>query len=118
MSDLGLDVSERDGATVVAVHGDLDLATAPRLRELAVGRLMAGDRAVVLDLSGVEFLDSTGLGTLVAVLKRARSLDAGLALVITRERVRKVFELTALTSAFAIHDDVAAATTAATALRP
>jgi anti-sigma B factor antagonist len=107
--DLGLDVGERDGATVVAVSGELDLASAPRLRDVAVGRLMGGDKALVLDLTGVEFLDSTGLGTLVAVLKRARSLDADLALVIASERVRKVFELTALTDAFRIHDDLDAA---------
>jgi anti-sigma B factor antagonist len=102
-------VSERDGATVVAARGELDLSTAPRLRELAVARLTAGAKIMVVDLSEVEFLDSTGLGILVAILKRARSLDALLALVISRERVRKVFELTGLTTAFTIHDDLDAA---------
>lgn len=108
--DLGLEVGVRNGTTVVTVRGDLDLATAPRLRDAAVGRLMDGDRRLVIDLDGVEFLDSTGLGTLVAILKRARTLGADLALVVTRERIRKVFELTALTSAFELHEDIEAAT--------
>ena len=107
--DLGLDVSERGGATIVAARGELDMATAPRLRDLVIARLTAGDTSIVLDLSEVEFLDSTGLGTLVAILKRARSLDARLALVVTRPRIMKVFELTALTTAFAIHDHLDAA---------
>jgi anti-sigma B factor antagonist len=107
--DLGLDVSERDGTTIIAARGELDMATAPRLRDLAVARLTAGDTSIVLDLTEVEFLDSTGLGTLVAILKRARSLDARLALVVTRPRIMKVFELTALTTAFAIHDHLDAA---------
>jgi anti-sigma B factor antagonist len=102
--DLGLEVGEQDGVTIVTARGDLDLASAPRLREAAVARLMAGDKVLVIDLTDLEFLDSTGLGTLVAVLKRARSLDATLALVIGHDRVRRVFELTALTTAFAIHD--------------
>jgi anti-sigma B factor antagonist len=104
--DLGLETGERDGVTVIAARGDLDLATAPRLRDAAVSRLMAGDKALVLDLSDLEFLDSTGLGTLVAILKRARSLGADLSLVIGRERVLKVFELTGLTSAFTIRSSV------------
>ena len=107
--DLGLDVSERDGVTIVAARGELDMATAPRLRDLTIARLTAGDQAIVLDLSEVEFLDSTGLGTLVAILKRTRSLEARMALVITQPRVMKVFELTALTSAFAIYDSIDAA---------
>lgn len=107
--DLGIVVSEQAGTTIVAASGDLDLASAPRLRDAAVTRLMAGDKRLVIDLSELEFLDSTGLGTLVAILKRAKTLGADLRLVIGRERVRKVFDLTALTTAFVIHDDLEAA---------
>ena len=104
--DIGLTVTEREGVTVVTASGDLDLGSAPRLRELAVRRLLQGDRALVIDLSAVGFLDSTGLGILVAVLKRARSLGAELHLVVTEARIRHVFELTGLTTAFGFHDDL------------
>jgi anti-sigma B factor antagonist len=104
--DLDLDVSERDGVTVIAARGELDLGSSPRLRDLAVKGLMGGNRALVIDLSDVAFIDSTGLGTLVAVLKRARSLGGDVGLVIVLDRVRKLFELTGLTAAFAIHGDL------------
>lgn len=110
--DLGLDVSGRDGVAVVAAHGDIDLGSAHRVHELAVRQLVSGDRALVVDLSDVAFIDSVGLGLLVAVLKRARSLGGDVALVVTTDRVRKVFETTGLTGVFAIHDNLDAAVAA------
>jgi anti-sigma B factor antagonist len=112
---LVVDVEGRPGVTglaVVTARGEIDLGSAPRLRDVAVDRLMAGEHTLVMDLSEVEFLDSTGLGTLVAILKRARSLGGDVALVITSGRIRKPFELTGLTAAFAIHGDVDSAVAA------
>ena len=111
--DLGLDVGERDGVTVITASGELDLGSSPRLRDLAVDRLMHGARGLVIDLTEVAFIDSTGLGTLVAILKRARSLGGDLGLVVSLDRVRKLFELTGLTAAFAIHADLDSAVVAA-----
>lgn len=104
--ELGLTASDRDGVTVLAATGELDLGSAPRVRELAIRHLLQGDRSLVIDLSGVDFIDSTGLGTLVAVLKRARSLGAALHLVVPSARSRHIFELTGLTTAFPIHDEL------------
>ena len=65
---------------------------------------------MVIDLDGVDFLDSTGLGVLVGGLKRVRSYDGDLTLVCTSPRILKVFELTRLTQVFKISASVDEAT--------
>jgi anti-sigma B factor antagonist len=107
--DLGLDVSEVNGVSVLAVKGEVDVYTAPRLRERLVELAGEGKYRVVVDLEGVEFLDSTGLGVLVGGLKRLRSHDGDLLLVCTQSRILKVFEITGLTKVFSIFDSVDAA---------
>lgn len=107
-------VSEREGWTVVAVVGELDVATAPRLRQ-EVQRVVgtrsgsAAGPAIVLDLSGVDFLDSTGLGVIVGALKRVRTQGGDLRLAGAPHRVVRVFEITRLDEVLPMHDDVAAA---------
>lgn len=108
--DLGLEVSERDGVAVLEVRGEVDVYTAPRFRERLIEVVTDGHRRVVVDLEGVDFLDSTGLGVLVGGLKRLRSLDGDLLLVCTQSRILKVFEITGLTKVFSIFDSVEAAT--------
>jgi anti-sigma B factor antagonist len=102
---LGLDTVERDGALVLTVSGELDLGSAPRLRDAAVSHLLAGHQRLVLDLSGVELLDSVGLGTVVAVFKRARSLGTAMSVVATG-RARRPFELTGLDAVIPVSDDL------------
>ena len=105
--DLGLDVdSSRGSITVLTVEGEVDIATAPKLREKLVELAAAGATRVVVDLEKVEFLDSTGLGVLIGGMKRLRSTDGDLTLVCTQPRILKVFEITGLNRAFAIHDSV------------
>ena len=110
--ELGLDVSEHDGTTVLAVRGEVDVYTAPRLRERLIELVSQGSHQVVVDLEGVDFLDSTGLGVLVGGLKRLRSHDGDMILVCTQPRILKVFEITGLTKVFSIHDSVESATAA------
>ncbi len=107
--DLGLDVTERNGHAVLAVHGEVDVYTAPQFREQLIQLVDAGQRHIVVDLEGVEFLDSTGLGVLVGGLKRVRSHDGDLAIVCTQRRILKVLEITGLTKVFDIHASVDAA---------
>ncbi len=111
--DLRLDASERDGWAVLAVGGEVDVATAPRLREKLIELVNSGQHRIVVDLGAVEFLDSTGLGVLVGALKRVRTHDGDLALVCTEARILKVFEITGLTKVFSICDSVDAAVSAA-----
>jgi len=107
--DLVVHVDDRDGWAVAHVHGDVDMTTAPRLRERVIDLIVGGQPNVVLDLQGVDFIDSTGLGVVVGLLKRTRSQGGDLRLVSTRPALRKVLELTALDHALPMADTVEAA---------
>src|SRR5262249_58146455 len=88
-SSLTVDESaEAADTTVLAVAGELDLATIGTLKE-AVARRLAPDAHVVLDLSGLTFCDSTGLGGLVALHRQARSTRGRLALSAPPKRVAR-----------------------------
>ena len=93
-----------DGIPVVAVHGDVDVHSAPRLRA-ALSEAIDEHRGrhVVVDLEGVEFIDSAGLGVLLGGRERARGADGDLTLVATGQGVVRVLELTGLTRVFEIH---------------
>jgi anti-sigma B factor antagonist len=108
--ELGLEVDETHAPyTVLAVTGEVDVYTAPRLREKLVELVSQDKLQVIVDLEGVDFLDSTGLGVLVGGLKRLRSHDGDLGLVCSQPRVLKVFEITGLTKVFEIYDSLDAA---------
>jgi anti-sigma B factor antagonist len=107
-------VEERAGIPVVRAAGEVDVSTAPTLREQLVD-LPEGTPRVIVDLSEVTFLDSTGLGVLVAGQKRLRSslpegesaeATGGLDLVVTRPQILKVLEVTGLTSIFTIYSSL------------
>lgn len=92
--------------TVVQVTGEIDVYTAPALREELATLVDGGSTDLVVDLTGVPFMDSTGLGVLVGVLKKVKTHGGELALVIDQEKVLKVFRITALTQVFPIYDTV------------
>jgi len=105
--ELGLQVDDsRSPYTVLSVKGEVDVYSAPRLREKLVELVSQGKHQIVVDLEGVDFLDSTGLGVLVGGLKRLRSHDGDLTLVCTHQRILKVFEITGLTKVFSIYGTV------------
>ena len=104
MEDLfEVSVSERDGASVVTAVGEVDVSTAPELRQKL--REQPEGRLVVVDLSDVTFLDSTGLGVLVAARRRSQegAPPGELHLVVTRPQVTKVLEVTGLSEIFTVH---------------
>ena len=107
--DLSLSTRAERGRTVVEVTGEIDVYTAPKLREQLAELVDSGRHDIVVDMQGVEFLDSTGLGVLVGGLKRIKQHDGSMNLVCTQERILKIFRITGLTKVFPIHDSVAAA---------
>jgi anti-sigma B factor antagonist len=110
--ELKVSSQSQDDQAIVTVSGEIDLSTAPRLQgELAA--VLDGGRPVriVVDLSGVEFCDSTGMNVLLSAMKRAREHGGGLELASPRPAVRKILQVTGLDSVFTVVD--AAADTAA-----
>ena len=104
--DLSLSTRPEGDKTVVEVGGEIDVYTAPRLREQLVDLVAEGKYHLVVDMEKVDFLDSTGLGVLVGGLKRVRAHDGSLRLVCTQERILKIFRITGLTKVFPIHESV------------
>ena len=100
--DLGLEVTAHDGVPVLVVRGEVDVATAPRFRQSIVELSGEGSKWAIVDLEGVDFLDSTGLGVLVSGLKRFRTLGGDLLLICTQRRILRVFEITRLDRAFSV----------------
>ena len=104
--DLKLGHYRKDGIEVVTVEGEIDIYTAPRLRELLIDLASTKNCQLIVNLEKVGFLDSTGLGVLVGGLKRVRPHDGSLDLVCTQERMLKTFKITGLTKVFGIYQTV------------
>ena len=102
--DLSLETRQENDRTVIEVGGEIDVYTAPKLRERIIELVDEGQYHLVVDLEKVEFLDSTGLGVLVGGLKRVRGHDGSLQLVCTQERLLEIFRITGLAKVFVIHD--------------
>lgn len=105
--DLTLDTSEVGGRTVVAVGGEIDVYTAPKLRDCVTELVADGVHHIVIDMEDVEFLDSTGLGVLVGGLKKVRAHDGSLELICNQDRLLKIFRITGLAKVFTIHASAA-----------
>jgi anti-sigma B factor antagonist len=94
---------------VLALEGRLDALTALELKEEIRGRVDAGQAQLIVDLSGVPFIDSSGLAALVSGLKATRQAGGALKLVGLNEQARTVLRLTKLDRIFALYPDRAAA---------
>jgi anti-sigma B factor antagonist len=91
-------------ASVVVVRGEVDLATAPQLRDAALRALAVGAGNLHLDLAGVTFMDSAGLHVLLATRRRAHLAGGHLALCGTSRCVDRLLELTGTASVLGRHD--------------
>jgi anti-anti-sigma factor len=106
-----------DGASVVTAKGELDMATAPQIEEALIAAEQENGTGVVLDLSGVEFIDSSALRVLILSTERLNARGDDLHVVCQEGPIRRLFELTVLTTTFQMHADrgeaIAAASSAA-----
>ena len=108
MALLDLNTDEGDAGVRLELTGELDISSAPVLEE-ALGRIEAGQPSLLLvDLRGLEFMDSTGLRTLVSANQRARAQERRLAIVRSPEQSDRISSVTRLDERFEIVDDPAA----------
>ena len=101
--DLTLATSEVEGATIIAVGGEIDVYTAPKLREEIHRRLDQGDTRIVVDLTNVAYMDSSGLGVLIGALKRAREENGDLIVASPNPRIARILDVTGLSKIFNVH---------------
>jgi anti-anti-sigma factor len=100
---VSLDVESRQtesGVTVLAPSGRLDVVGAPALKEAVSEAMKNGNPRLVIDMEGVTFVDSSGLGSVVSALKQVRTSKGDLRLAAPNQQVRVVLELTTLDRVF------------------
>ena len=94
------------GCTVLVGTGRLNMVRAPKLREVVAEVVAAGHHHLVLDMAGIEFVDSSGLGALVGCLKAARQAGGDLRIANVGPQVRMVLQLTGMDRVLTPYDSV------------
>jgi anti-sigma B factor antagonist len=112
--ELDLSITSQGTCAVVSVGGEVDLGTAHELSEAAIVAMQEIGPSIVLDLSGVTFMDSTGLKVLLAVNNRAQLAGGRLVLAGAKRPVHRVVSITGFDKTFAVCDDVETAIAVAT----
>ena len=105
--ELEIRTKQDDKVCTLVLEGEVDVYTAPRLKEELVSLISAGCTHLIVDLEKVAFIDSSGLGVLVSALRRAREKDGAVRIVCTRESILKIFRITGLDKVFPIFSDAA-----------
>ena len=101
-TDLTIDVTTHDDVTVVSLGGEIDLATQGELRAMLNDQIVSGNVNLVLDLTDVSFLDSTGIGALIGTRRRVHAFQGSLVIVCPDETLLKIFTITGLEKVFDI----------------
>ena len=101
-------VREEQGTMVVSFQGDVDLEHSPKAREILLG-CVKKKQDVLVDLSGVSYIDSSGVASLVEAYQTSRQKGIKFALVAVNPAALRVLELARLDMVFSIHDDLASA---------
>lgn len=89
---------------IIELEGEVDVYTAPQLKQQMISMLEGGAKELVVNLTKVDYLDSTALGVLIGGLKRMRERDGNMVLVCPSPRIRRVFEITGLDKIFDIYN--------------
>ena len=109
MADLKIETRDVNGSPVLDLIGEVDSYNAPKLRERMVALIDEGNANIVINMSRVDYIDSTGLGTLVSGLKRASEKNGSIRIICPNEQIYKVFNITGLVKVFSIFDNEQAA---------
>jgi len=103
---LTVETRQLDGVTVVACEGRIMLGEESAGMRQTLKRALTSSKHLILDLSGVNYIDSTGLGTLVGVYSSARSSGADIKLAGLNQRLRDLLQITKLVTVFEVYDNV------------
>jgi anti-sigma B factor antagonist len=101
---LAIDTATEDDAVVLSLRGELDLTSAPLFERQLLAAEAGNPRRMIIDLSRLEFMDSTGLRALLIARERAHENGHGLALRRGPRQVQRVLELTKTLDAFEFED--------------
>ncbi len=107
--ELDVTVERTGSACTLAITGEVDVYTSPVLKSYIVSALDDGCSDLVVDLEGVAFIDSSGLGVLVSGLRRVKEHGGSMRLVCTRENILKIFRITGLDKVFPVFTTAAEA---------
>ena len=99
-------VEEKDGAVIISLAGEIDMKCSSELRAKFMKLFKSKPAVLIVDMTKVEFMDSSGLAILVETLKWCRLNDSQLKLVGMAQTVRSVFEISRLDSIFKIYDTI------------
>jgi anti-sigma B factor antagonist len=113
LQQLAVERTSAEGMELVLVEGELDIATAPRLIGVLNGAVQEALRSLVVDLSHVDFMDSTGLALLINAHRRLARRSKGFAVVCPPGPLRRVFEVTDMVETLHVCPDRASAWLAA-----
>lgn len=103
--NLNINVDDNETLKTVTLSGEIDAYTAPKLKETLLPLTQVEQAVVKVDLEGVSYMDSTGLGVFISALKSTKEYDSQLTLVKMNDRVYRLFEITGLTDIIDIETD-------------
>jgi anti-sigma B factor antagonist len=113
VSDLSFPVSVQDGLAVVTTPEEIDISNAGLLREALTSAIASRQRVTVVDMSGTEFCDSTGLNVLIRALDQAGDLGSELRLVLGGIALRRILAVTGVAGMFSVYETLGQALEAA-----
>ncbi len=118
MFNVDLSVDDFEGYAVVALCGELDLLDASDVASHLIAAVAAYGPSIIVDLAGLKFIDSCGLGVLVRVLRWTRESGGDLSLAAPQRQVRQVLRITGLIDVFSVYPSVKQAVSGAKLARP
>ena len=103
LDELQIDIQHDGDTAVFSLVGSLDIATSPSVRASLIEAAGQGAHDLIVDLTGLEFLDSTGLGALIGAQRRAQEQQGRVRLVVTEGPIARLLNITGLGRIFAVY---------------
>ncbi|WP_077369294.1 STAS domain-containing protein [Anaerosalibacter sp. Marseille-P3206] len=102
--DITVSFDHVKNAWVVKPVGEVDIYTSPKMKEVLTDSLKEKDVDILMDCDELEYVDSTGLGVLISILKRVRESGNDIIIVNLKQNIRKLFDITGLDKVFIIKE--------------